>query len=257
MEVSEWRDEVLDTVQADSHATLETNPQSANNLDFDFVEVTYPNTPNTLQTLSRASDEVKNHTRLIVRPARETIQFKYTHKELTDEIKAVPLIQRVLDEDIPVRRKFNPTYTINESCVIVESPEILPVQLFKNTLTRIWRLTGLYEQNGIYYQRFEQERPHESLRPVTEDPIEKYGRQRTQQVAWSVSIPCPNCEDGSMKYSPSKEHDQSWAWLCETCATEAGVSDSLDSLIEPLNPLWNREKLRETVRETGFNTVHG
>lgn len=257
MEVSDWRSEVLDTVQADSQARLETDPSSAHELEFDFVEVTYPNQPNTLQTLARASEDVKAHTRIIVRPARETIQFKHTHKELTDGIEATPLIQKILDEDIPVRRQFSPEYSIHENCIIVKSPEVLPVQLFQNTLTRIWRLTGLYEQDGIYHQRFEQEKPHESIRPVTEDPIETYGKYRMQQIAWSVSIPCPECEEGSVKYEPSEQHDKFWAWLCDSCVTEYGVKPSLKSLLESLNPLWSREKIRETVRETGFDAVHG
>jgi len=245
-----WTQNIADLIENSVNAELTVPRRSIDNAENSSIEVNYPNTVNTLQTLSRASNKTKNHTEVFVRPDRDTLHFVYTDKsDWNDHIDGVALIKQILDEDIPVRRGFQPDYTIKEDSIIVKSPEFEAIQLFNSVRSPLWTLKGVYEKEGLYIHRYRQ-RP---LYDESADPIEKYATNRIMSVSRSVSIPCSDCGE-EVIFRPDRNTSRKWNWECEGC-NEIYSTHELSDLTDPINPVWTRRRIREKIRQHGFENI--
>lgn len=251
MDEADWRAEMLRVTRNASNAELETSPSTIQDLEQDFIEVNYPDTVNTLRTLANASDAVHSQTRVVPRPQRETVQFKYCHRKLAEEIHGKPLMRKILEEDIPNRRKFKPEYSIYDGFVVVSSPEFADVRLFPGEITLFWNLTGVYEEDGVFKHRFEQELPFRDKQSRIEDSLDKYRQKRVFQLIRELRVPCQDCADGNIEFAPSNERERMWSWRCLDCGAEHGHTDSIQDVASEVDPLWSRARIRETFKDIG------
>lgn len=247
-----WQNTILDKIE-ESKGVESTIPrreiERVDGMD-DFIEVKFEGAVNTLRILHDVEDKLTNHTTIIVRTDRNTVQFRLEKAaERSGNVEGEALIHKILQEDVPVREGFVPNYEIHEGFIMVESPVEKPIELFESMRTRIWNLTGVYEKDGIYNQRFEQ-----FDRENNDDVIEKYGKYRLQNILWDVSVPCPDCGEG-VRYSPGSPGESEWSWECDECSASWGPSKLCD-ILDEVDPLWNRQRIIEDFRQVGMNTVH-
>jgi predicted RNA-binding Zn-ribbon protein involved in translation (DUF1610 family) len=250
MKQSVWIQNIADAVEESASAELRDPRRSIDRVQMQSIATDYSSTINTLQTLASVSDETKEHTEVFPSPEQESIQFVYTDKSSwKDHLEGIALIKQILDEDIPIKRGFQPDYTIQDNSIIVESPELEMIQIFDSVRSPLWRLTGVYEKNGLYKHRYQQ-RP---LYDESEDPIEKYATNRIISVSRSVSFPCSEC-DGSISFRPDRNTARKWNWECEDCS-KAYSTHELSDLTDPINPVWTRRRIQEEIRQHGLENI--
>lgn len=247
MDSGVWESVIKTAVRDDPNAELYN---TGVDVFYTSVFVKYSDYVDIYETLSYASTDVSDSTVIEILDEMNRIKFKYISRELSDSLRGVPLIHRILKEDIPVRRGFVPEYEIQDNSIIVESPEWDRISLFAMKQD-IWQPVGVYEEEGLYYQEFRQFENNNNVNPVQE-----LGDNRLEKLFLSVRITCPDCGEIEVGLDIDPEV-RLWVWECESCLNRFGSMNSIDDLIEDVNPLEDHEWITYQFWRLGVKEVYG
>lgn len=247
MDSSVWKSVVKAAVKDDPNTKLQN---AETDMFYTSVFVKYSEYVDTYETLSYASTDVSDSTAIEILDEVNRIKFKHIPRELSESLRCMPLIHRILKQDIPVQRGFVPEYEIRDKSIVVESPEWDRVSLF-GMKKDIWQPVGVYEEDGLYYQEFRQFENSDD-----ENPVQKLGEKRLEKLLLSVSVTCPDCGEIEVGLDIDAEM-RLWVWECNSCRDLFGSIGSIDSLIEGMNPLENREWIEYQFWRLAIKEVYG
>lgn len=253
-----WKEEVVAAVKEDPSAELKYNFDVTTS-NFDSVAVEYTGEVNTYETLSNSEYELRDFTTVVVhdhdrgRDDVDEIDFEFTDKERVDKLEAVPVIHRVLKEDVPLRRDFVPEYQLWDRSIVVESPELSPVELFSHLRVRIWRHVGVYEKEGTYFHEFTQ---FKGLSSSNKEPVQKYGEKRLQNILFNITVVCSSCEKDAVGLKHQSDSG-SYMWECNVCSEKHGTEKSFQDVCGTAHHLDDREWIEHQFWRLGVEDVYG
>lgn len=249
-----WREEVRDAVKEDPFAEFKYDDPTGSH--FNFI-VEYPEKVNTYKTLSYSEyDDLRDYTVTVVHDKNDVaeVQFRFTGDERVENLEAVPLIHRVLKEDVPARRDFIPEYQLWDNSIVVESPELKPVTLFKHLSVRIWRHVGVYEKEGMYFHEFTQFKGYSSS--PKKNPVVKYGEKRLENILLGITVVCPCCDKDAVELM-NQPDKSSYMWECTVCSEKYGPKKSFGDICGTAHHLDDREWIEHQFWRLGVEDVYG
>lgn len=233
----EWLDSLFKAIEKTEKTSTEQTREEIDRLNLSRVEVNFKDRTNTEKIFNKVERDISNHTSVIVRLERETIQLEFCEKPMMDKIGGEKLIRKILEQDVPEREGIEVDYEFYNDFVLVKSPIKQPIELFPNLSTHFWVMTGLINKNGIYHQKFRQN--SKMRKNKRRNPIESYGRNRLDYLSFNMSFSCPNCGD-SFTYSYSDS-----LWSCEKCSESIEVEPS--KLFDNIDPSLDKNEILEKI----------
>lgn len=238
-----WHNSITQAINECQNVTsVWSNKQRINYGMTNRVEVEFEGAIDTSQVLSIVEPPIATRTRVGLCPEQETIQFRFENKTQVSELRGTELIDQILTDDFFTRSEYSIKsleWEIEKDTVTVQSPSLIPIQLFENIVTNFWVCSNITVEDNVVSQKFTQ---YDLSEMSEEAVIDKYGMYRLESILWSVETECPICS-GIIKIRPQlpfKESD--WIWRCEDCE-RVFAEQKIELMFDGVNPLWSRERI--------------